>query len=308
MLDEYIYLILRLVILLLQLQLHSDVLYSLDVMTTLLVDRYAQLSIGHARSYVQRSMNRILDALPVNADRDAAEERIHDLYVVNGQNFLDAYKNLFVTHLQEQFEAKTANRDSLCVVFSGAFGSGKTSLQKTLDEGAAPTHLNGVEAVRLYKLANPFCFDFRWAWLASGLYNESNHQGTFPFARAAGSGAKDAAMELAIEYGLDLLYPSSLTPHVSDGSATLNNEIERLQGYQDQGYKLVIIGCAATVDVCLQRVALRDRKPTEAEVIKSVEGFNQHYRIFSNIADSSVLLDTGFDKADYSILTSEVLS
>jgi len=277
-------------------------------MTTLLVDRYAQLSAEYARSYAERSMDRILDALPVKADRDAAEERITDLYIRNGKQFADAYKNVFLKHLQNQFKAKPDNRDPLCVCFSGGFGAGKTTLQKALDEGTNTFHLNDVEAVKLYQLATPFSFDFKWAWLASGLYNESNHQGTFPYARAAGAGAKDAAMELATEHGLDLLYPSSLTPHVSDGAATIKNEVERLQGYKDQGYKLVIIGCAAKVAVCLERVGLRDRRPTDAEVRKSVEGFNQHYALFSSIADYGVLLDTGFQQSDYSVLNPEVLS
>lgn len=277
-------------------------------MTTLLVDRYAQLSAEYARSYAERSMDRILDALPVKADRDAAEERITDLYIRNGKQFADAYKNVFLKHLQNQFKAKPDNRDPLCVCFSGGFGAGKTTLQKALDEGTNTFHLNDVEAVKLYQLATPFSFDFKWAWLASGLYNESNHQGTFPYARAAGAGAKDAAMELATEHGLDFLYPSSLTPHVSDGNATLQNEVERLQGYKANGCKLVIIGCAATADVCLQRVSLRDRKPTDAEVVKSVEGFNQHYALFSSIADYGVLLDTGFQQSDYSVLNPEVLS
>ena len=275
---------------------------------TNLLNRYAQLSAEYARSYAERSMDRILDALHASANRNEAEEKIHDLYIRNGQQFLDAYKNLFVTHLQNQFEAKPADRDPLCIVFSGGFGAGKTTLQKALDAGTAPFNLNDIEAINLYLAANPFLFDFKWAWSASGLYDSNDHQGTFPFARAAGSGAKDAAMELAVEYGLDLLYPSSLTPHVSDGSATLKNEIERLQGYQAKGYKLVIIGCAAKVGACLERVSLRDRKPTDAEVVKSVEGFNQHYALFSSIANFSILLDTGFQQSDYSVLSPEVLS
>ncbi len=281
-------------------------------MTTLLVDRYAQLSVEYARAYAERSMSRILAALPADANRNEAEERIYDLYVVNGQQFFNAYKNLFVTHLQEQFEAKTADQDPLCVCFSGGFGAGKTTLQKALDAGTnSVLHLNDVEAINLYRLcqgSNPLSFDFKWAWLETGLYNPNDHEATFPFARAAGAGAKDAAMQLASSNRLSFMYPSSLTPHVSDGNETLKNEIERLQGYQANGCKLVIIGCAATVDVCLERVASRDRKPTDAEVIKSVEGFNLHYRTFSEIAYSSILLDTGFQQSDYSVLSPDLLS
>ena len=247
-------------------------------------------------------MSRILDALPEAADRNAAELIIRQLYIVNGEQFSDAYKKVFDQHLREQFFVKSKEQSSLLVCFSGPFGAGKTTIQNFLDSGNTHAVLNNLEAVRLYLASTPFKFDFKWAWNSTGLYNPENHQGTFPYARSAGAGAKDAAMELALEAGLDLLYPSSLTPHASDGQATLSNEIQRLQSYRDQGYKFIIIGCAATKETCLARVAQRDRKPTDQEVIKSVEGFAQNFERFAKIADECVLLDTGLRSGDYSII------
>jgi hypothetical protein len=262
--------------------------------------RFVELAVKYAGEYASRSMTRILDALPQGADRSAAELIIRQLYIVNGEQFANAYGQVFDKHLKTQFIAKPGQQ-SLLICFSGPFGAGKTTTQNLLDSGEFPRGLSNLEAVRLYLAAKPFKFEFLWAWQATGLYDATNHQGTFPYCRAAGAGSKDAAMQLAVEEGLDLLYPSSLTPHASDGVETLRSELDRLQGYKDQGYRLVILGCAATKKTCLERVSQRDRKPTEAEVVKSAEGFSQNFKRFSEISDECVLLDTGVD-GDYSII------
>jgi hypothetical protein len=275
-------------------------------MTTNIQDRFIDLSVQYACEYADRSMARILDALPEGADRAAAELRIRHLYITNGSQLKNCYAQVFDDHLQLQFAKKPNNRQPLLICFSGPFGAGKTTLQSILDSGNnLPENLKNLEAIKLYRDAKPFKFEFSWAWNATGLYNPANHQGDFPYARAAGAGSKDAAMELAIEQGLDLIYASSLTPHTSDGVQTLQNELDRLQSYKNRGYKLFILGCAATKETCLARIAQRDRRPTDAEVVKSVEGFWQHYDMFAAIADSSVLLDTGFKENNYRVLSDD---
>jgi len=270
---------------------------------TNLIDRYVELSVKYAREYAERSMSRILDSLPQGADRNTSELIIHQLYVKCGEQFSDAYAQVFQTHLKAQFLEKSKNGQPLLICFSGPFGSGKTTLQNLLDSGEAPEVLKNLEAVQLYLGSTPFKFDFKWAWNSTKVYNPEDHAATFAYARAAGAGSKDAAMQLAVENGVDLLYPSSLTPHVSDGPETLQNELNRLQGYRDKGYKFVLIGCAANSETCLARVAQRDRKPTDSEVFKSVEGFSQNFQKFCEIADAAILLDTGLYNSDYSVIS-----